>query len=72
MNPESLKLKNEECLGRETGERFLATPDLVKQRAAEDVGPYIGRRIDVTSSVIRLAGDRRMPPSPRGEGIAAR
>ncbi len=93
MNPESLKLKNEECLGRETGERFLAPPDLthgagpaagkasdgrliatpaaggVKQRAAEDVGPYIGRRIDDTSSFIRLAGDRRMPPSPEREAL---
>ncbi len=92
MNPESLKLKNEECLGRETGERFLAPPDLThgagpaagkalgrrliatpcgrrSQAAGRWVGPYIGRRIDDTSSFIRLAGDRRMPPSPEREAL---
>ena len=32
--------------------------------------PLRGARWDDTSSVIRLAGDRRMPPSPQGEGFA--
>ena len=47
MNPESLKLKNEECLGRETGERFLAPPDLT-HGAGPAAGRALGRRLIAT------------------------